>query len=307
MDEGDSALVLPVLSVVIASVNGYRYIAQCLRSLADQRGRERAEVIVVEASGDDTPQRIASEYPDAVVIGLPDQRPIPLLRAIGIRQARGDIVTTTGDHFVFDPDWCERIIEAHRSLPHAAIGGAVENGIRDRLMDRAAYVCEYGKFMLPFEARPEVDLPGPNVSYRRRVLEQACGDLLDQGLWERALHTRMAERGLQLWLMPSLVVYYTKTFEFWDFLAQRYYFGRSFAAMRVIAASGLTRLFYGTVALLLPSLYLWRYARCLLGRGRFLREFLIASPLLVIFACAWSVGEFLGYTLGDGGASLRVK
>ena len=137
---------------------------------------------------------------------------------------------TTGDHFVFDPDWYDRIIEAHRSFPDAAIGGAVENGSRDRLMDWTAYICEYGKFMLPFEPRPEVDLPGPNVSYRRHVLEQACGDLLDQGLWERALHTRMAERGFQLWLMPSLVVYYTKTFEFRDFLAQRYYFGRSFAA-----------------------------------------------------------------------------
>ena len=51
----------PALSIVIASVNGYRYIAQCLRSLADQHDRERAEVIVVEASENDTAARIAAQ------------------------------------------------------------------------------------------------------------------------------------------------------------------------------------------------------------------------------------------------------
>jgi glycosyltransferase involved in cell wall biosynthesis len=293
--------------VVIPSVNGYRYIAQCLRSLAGQRGSERAEVIVVEASGDDTAQCIAAEYPDVAVIALSNPAPIPALRAIGIRKARGDIIVTTGDHFVFDPGWYERIIEAHRATSHAAIGGAVENGQRDRLVDWAAYICEYGNFMLPFEARPEIDLPGPNVSYRRHLLLRVCGDLLDQGVWERALHTRMAQHGLSLWLMPSLVVYYAKFFEVWEFLAQRYYFGRSFAAMRASAAPHWTRLVYSIIALLLPPLYLWRYARYVVRKRRFVREFFSASPLLLIFACAWSVGEFLGYTLGDRGASLRVK
>src|SRR5260370_22942327 len=105
--------------------------------------------------------------------------------------------------------------------------------------------------MLPLEARCEIDLPGPNVSYRREVLERTCGDLLDLGVWENVLHTRLAERRLGLWLMPSLVVYHAKVFEFWDFLAQRYFFGRSFAAMRVAAASVRTRLFYSTIALFL--------------------------------------------------------
>jgi GT2 family glycosyltransferase len=36
----------PALSVVIAAVNGYRYIAQCLDSLATQR-HDHDEIIVV--------------------------------------------------------------------------------------------------------------------------------------------------------------------------------------------------------------------------------------------------------------------
>jgi glycosyltransferase involved in cell wall biosynthesis len=297
----------PVLSIVIASVNGYWYIARCLNSLARQRAPERAEIIVVEPLEGCTARRIGAEYPEVTVVSLSERRSVPALRAIGIRKAKADIVVTTQDYCVFDPGWYDRIIEAHGATSHAAIGGAVENGSRDRLVDWAAYICEYGKFMLPFEARFEIDLPGPNVSYRRHLLEQACGDLLDQGAWERALHIRMAERGLGLWLMPSLVVYCAKIFEFRDFLSQRYYFGRSFAAMRAAAAPGRMRLVYSTIALLLPPLYLWRYARYVVGKRRFARELLKASPLLVIFAWAWSVGQFIGYMMGDGGASLRVK
>ena len=307
MDERDVPSTRPVLSVVIASVNGYRCIAQCLHSLMGQRGAERAEIIVVEASEDDTARLIGAEYPGVNLIPVTDRRSVPALRAIGIRKAKGDIVVTTKDHCVFDPDWYDRIIEAHSTTSHAAIGGAIENGSRDRLVDWAAYICEYSKFMLPFEARPEVDLPGPNVSYRRDLLERVCGELLDQGAWENLLLARLADRNLTLWLTPSLVVYHAKTFEFWDFLAQRYYFGRSFAAMRFAAAPARTRLFYSIVAPFLPSLFLWRYARNVVGKRRFFREFLKASPLLVIYACAWSFGEFLGYTMGDGGASLRVK
>ena len=296
-----------MLSVVIASVNGYRYIAQCLHSLREQRGAERAEIIVVEASQDDAARLIGAEYPTVTVIPMPDRRPIPALRAIGIRKAKGDIVVTTKDHCVFDRGWYDRIIEAHAAGSHAAVGGAIENGSGNRLVDWAAYICEYSKFMLPFTARAEIDLPGPNVSYRRELLERACGDLLDRGVWENELHSRMADRNLGLWLTPSVVVYHAKSFKFRDFLVQRYYFGRSFAAMRVAAAPVRTRLFYSTIALLLPPLFLLRYVRHVAGKHRFLREFLRASPLLLIFACAWSVGEFLGYTAGDGEASLRVK
>jgi len=307
MDERDVPSARPVLSVVIASVNGYRHVAQCLHSLMCQRGAERAEIIVVDASEDDSARLIGVEYPGVTLVPVSDRQSIPALRAIGIRKAKGDIVVTTKDHCVFDPGWYDRIIEAHSTTSHAAIGGAIENGSRDRLVDWAVYFCEYSKFMLPFAAHLEIDLPGPNVSYRRDLLEQACGDLLDLGVWENLLHARMADRNLTLWLTPSLVVYHAKAFEFWDFLVQRYYFGRSFAATRIAAAPARTRLFYSIVAPFLPPLFLWRYARNVVGKRRFFREFLKVSPLLVIYACAWSFGEFLGYTRGDGGASLRVK
>lgn len=297
----------PALSVVIASVNGHRYIAQCLDSLSRQRSRDRAEVIVVEGSGDDTASRVARDYPWARLIPASPPRPIPQLRSAGIRQARADLVVTTEDHCVFDPDWYDRILEAHARHPDAAIGGAVENGSRERLVDWAAYICEYGGFMLPFPGGPQADLPGPNVSYKREILERTCGDLLDRGAWENVLHARLLASGAALRIEPSIVVHHAKNFGFWDFLAQRYYFGRSFAADRVAGAPAVRRAFYVVVSPLLPPLFLWRYARAFVGKGRFVKQLVQTLPLQAIFAVGWSVGEFLGYGFGDGGASLRVK
>lgn len=298
----------PALSVVIASVNGYGYIAQCLRSLAKQRDRGRDEVIVVEGSGDDTATRVAGEFPWVRLISCSTPKPIPELRSIGIREAKAPIVATTEDHCVFDEDWYGQILRAHESSPAPAIGGAVENGSRERLVDWAAYICEYGKFMLPFPAGSVTDLPGPNVSYKREVLETVCGDLLDElRAWENVLHGRLRSRGMDLRIDPGIVVYHAKVFGFWDFLTQRYYFGRSFAATRVATAPLGTRAFWVAISLLLPPLFLWRYARYFVGKRRFVREVVKTSPLLVLFAVAWSVGEFFGYAFGDGGASLRVK
>jgi len=305
--DGSNGLALPALSVVIASVNGYRYITQCLSALERQHLRQYAEVIVVENSGDDTARRISEEYPWAAVIPLSTPQPIPKLRSIGIRRARAQIVVTTEDHCVFDVHWYERILQAHQTHRHPAIGGAVENGSCQRLVDWAAYICEYGKFMLPFSPGPGTDLPGPNVSYKRVILEKVCGDLLTQGVWENVLHDRFGTQGLELWMDPSIVVHHAKRFGFWEFLTQRYYFGRSFAATRVARAPLTTRMFFTAISLLLPPLFLWRYAKFFIGKRRFIKELLVTSPLLVIFAVAWSVGEFCGYAWGDGGSSVRVK
>jgi len=112
---------------------------------------------------------------------------------------------------------------------------------------------------------------------------------------------------MELWMDPAIVVHHAKVFGFWEFLTQRYYFGRSFAATRVARAPLSTRVFFTVISLLLPPLFLWRYAKFFIGKRRFIKELLMTSPLLVIFAVAWSVGEFLGYAWGDGGSSLRVK
>lgn len=296
----------PRLSVVIASVNGYDYLADGLRSLEKQNGSDKAEVIVVEGSGDDTASRVTQEFPQVKVLVCSAPRTIPELRSLGIRCATADIVVTTEDHCVADEHWYAEILSAHES-GYAAIGGAVENGSCRRLVDWAAYLCEYGPFMLPLSPGPTSDLAGPNVSYKRHILEEMCGDLLDQGVWENVLHSRLLQRGMQLYLQPAILVFHQKTFGFLEFLGQRFHFGRSYAATRVADAPWPTRFFYVVVSPFLPPLLLFRYISRILQKRRHIRELVRSLPLLVVFAATWSMGEFLGYAFGDGGSSLRVK
>lgn len=296
----------PRLSVVIASVNGYHYVAECLRSLEKQDCDNCGEVIVVEGSGDDTARRISQEFPQVKVLVCSTPRSIPELRSVGIRQATAGIVVTTEDHCVADERWYSEIINAHES-EYAAIGGAVENASCHRIVDWAAYLCEYGPFMLPLSPGPTADLAGPNVSYKRQILEEICRDLLDQGVWENVLHDRLLEKGRQLYLQPSIVVFHQKTFGLFEFLGQRFHFGRSYAAARVAGATWPTRFFYVVVSPFLPPLLVFRYIRRILQKRRHIRELVRSFPLLVLFAATWSMGEFLGYAFGDGGSSLRVK
>jgi glycosyl transferase family 2 len=297
----------PALSVIVASVGDYPSLIQCLVSLDKQKGRELMEVIVVRRSDAEEARRITAECPGIRIIPWATPAPVPRLRSLGLRAARAAIVATTEDHFVYDEQWGTRILAAHRAHPHLAIGGAVENASRESLVDWAAYICEYGKFMLPFPAGPADDLPGPNLSYKRALLEQVCGDLLDRGVWENLLYERIRARGSTLYADPSIVAYHAKRFGFWEFLAQRYHFGRSFAATRVAGAAPTTRAFFVAIALLLPPLFLWRHAMALIPKRRALGPLLKTAPMLAVFAIAWSVGEFLGYACGDGGSSLRIR
>jgi len=126
MHEEDPASAPPALSVVIASVSGYGYIAQCLRSLPGSAG----------ANG---PKSLW---------------------------------------------WRHR-----ETTRHSASAPSIPT-FRDRALEPAA---EYGRFMLPLEPRPEIDLPGPNVAYRRHLLDRpavlcsirACGRGLFTPAWLR--------------------------------------------------------------------------------------------------------------------------
>ncbi len=296
----------PLTSIVVASVNGYRYISQCLQSLARQSAFARMEVIVAEGSDDDAGTRIQSEFPWARVWLAETPLTVPQLRARGIRMATAPVVATTEDHCVFPTDWAERIVNAHSVHPEAAIGGAVENG-STRLIDCAAYISEYGQFALPLDNGPTQNLAGPNVSYKREVLEQHCGDLLDTGMWENVLHDRLIERGEQLRLCSSIVVLHVKEFSVRDFLEQRYFFGRSYAATRMANAPLGRRLVYMFGSVLLPPLLLVRYWRTFSRKKRYMREYARSFGLLLLFACSWAFGECLGCGFGDGGASLRVR
>jgi len=294
------------LSVVVASVNGRDALARCLTALA--RSSESLEVIVV---ADDSAQAAAKqavgEGSRVTLVHLDGRRTIPELRSAGIRRARGAIVAVLGDHYEVDPRWASAVLASHRRHPRAAIGGAVENASGDRLVDRAAYLCEYHPFMPPFAEHASATLPGPNASYDRDVLERECRDLLERGAWDHVLHARLAARGVRSWMDPSIVASYTKRLTAAEFLTQRYRFGRAYGAASAATAPLGRRLLRAAAAPAIVVLQLWRTTGRAIADPRTRPWALPCWPLFALSAVAWSAGEAMGYAFGDGGASLDVR
>jgi glycosyltransferase involved in cell wall biosynthesis len=295
----------PQLSVIIASVNGAYYLDTCLAALSRQRGNIQAEIIVADCCGSITQELVARKYPHVQLLSFPQRLTIPELRAIGIAQSTGELVTITEDHCVPPDDWLERIIAAHR-VPFVAIGGAVENAATERLVDWAVFLCEYYRHVCPVPAGVTRDIPGPNVTYKREALAH-LKDLLAEGRWESFLHARLEERGFELYSDPSIVIYHRKFFGLGEFISQRYHYGRSFAGMRVEGAAMWRRAMLALSSPLLPPLLIGRIASHLFRRRRHRLIFVQAFPLLALFMLSWTIGELIGYVAGPGDSLIKVE
>jgi glycosyltransferase involved in cell wall biosynthesis len=295
----------PLVSVVIASVNGRPYIEECLDALLRQTGDVAYEVLVVDCCDDDTRDAIRG-FPDPVRLIEVDGRPsIPKLRAVGVQQARGRMIAILEDHCIVCTGWIEVIAGAYERGVRA-LGGAVENGSPRRIVDWAVFFCEYARFMLPVPIGEVDAITGNNSAYAREVFE-SLGPQLEKEEWEWFWHAAMRAHGVTFHCDPALLVSHKKEFGFGYFLAQRYHHSRSFTAMRMEAASPLRRLAYAAMTPLLPPLLMVRIARTVWPKHRKRREFVLAIPFIAIFLLSGAWGEAMGALVGPGNSLERVE
>lgn len=292
------------LSVAVPSVNGWGYLRRCLAALDAQRG-SRPEVVVADRVGSAVRDPLREEAPWAVLVEAPADTTIPELRARAFRACRGDVVGVVEDHVQVPADWSERMLAAHREGA-LVVGGSVENAARDRLVDRAAFLCEYSHCLDPGAAGPADGLPGNNVTYRRELLER-FRDVIGEGRWEDRLHDALRASGIDLTSRPDIRVAHEMHYTVGDYVAQRFLYSRAFAALRLRDASVPRRAAYGLAAAALPPVLLGRIVRRVWRSDRPRSLLLRSLPLLALFSVAWAAGEAVGALGGDGGALARVR
>lgn len=287
------------LSVVIASINGRSYLTDCLAALRQQSGSISAEVIVADCVGTAVTDFVAAEYPEVKLIPFSQFQTVATLRAAAMLVAQGEIIALTEDHCIPPSNWYESIWQAHLNYAGPAIGGAVDNGATDRILDWAVFFCEYGNFISPVPHGVTHDLPGPNVSYKRNVLSE-IEDFSKREYWETTVHNRLESRGYSLWSDSTIPMIHQKHFTLKGFLTERYHYSRTFAGKRIQSVDWTKRLFYLTFSPLLPPLLLIRASHRVLGRKQYWREFCLSFPYLILFMITWTVGEWVGYASGSG-------
>lgn len=296
----------PDLSVVVPSVNGPDTLLRVLDALDRQQGDVRLQILVPERCGAAVQNAVASRFPHALLMAVPAETGIPTMRRLAFGRATADSVAVIEDHVLVPPDWAARLVAA-RSAGHAVAGGSVLNGATDRLVDRAAFLCEYGHMLEPQEPGPADWITGNNVVYARDLLER-FSDVIAQDRWEDHLHRAISEAGIPLVACPEVEVahmmHYRSGFEY---AGQRYLYSRAYAGMRT-AANGLpAKLAYGLGAFVLPPVLLIRVLRSAWRRPDTRRDVVPSLPLLALFVTAWAAGEAVGALFGPGDALRRVR
>lgn len=217
--------------------------------------------------------------------------------AAALNAARGGVVALLQDWGAPAPDWVRRVIAAHRAMPHAAIGGAVEHEGSGSL-NWAVYFLDFGRFQLPLAEGPSAYLTDVNVSYKRTALEP-LRELWRNRYNEVTINWRLRDRGETLWQHPAMIVWQDRgRLRLRDLIAERLSWGRLFGGARA-HYTGSRRWIYALAAPLIPAVLVGRAARNVFrsgGRNRV--PFLKAQPQLWILATAWTAGEWLGYVTG---------
>jgi glycosyltransferase involved in cell wall biosynthesis len=297
------------VSIVIAAVNDWDSLEECLGCLSPQlANRPEAELLIMDRCHDGWTEKIAAMCPEARVFVYNEKLNIPYLRAMGIEKALGEWVVIIEDHCMVENDWLENIIRTTREAAACGvIGGAVTNGSCERLVDWAAFLCEYS-FSMPPLVRGEVDgVTGNNVCYRRSVLmDHVAPDFL-KNRWEFFWHKILRQEGVRFFCAPEILVRHKKRFPFWYFIQQRFYYSRSFAAMRAGDMTKLRHLIYAAASPLLVPLMLWRTFREVAHKRRHEREFLLSLPVLFFFLLSYAAGEAVGYLSGAGNSLEEVE
>jgi hypothetical protein len=293
----------PDLSVVIASVNGWSDLEGCLQALATQSGGLIIEVLIADRVGETVRTRLPGQYSHIRLLEFAPGTSIPALRSSAFREARAEIVGVIEDHVIVPPDWAQKMIAAHREGAQV-VGGTVDNAARERLVDWAAFLCEYSHCLAP-PAGPTSWLTGNNVTYRRHLLER-LRDAIGQERWEDHLHAAIRRAGVTLMSRPDIQVGHKKHYTVGEYLSQRYLYARAYAGMKAENVGQIQKFVYGLAALGLPPILFYRTVSRVLRARRHSQELLRSIPLLALFVTSWAVGEAVGYWRGPGNALGKV-
>jgi Glycosyl transferase family 2 len=295
----------PALSVVMATTGPWPQARVALDSVYDQACACDAEILVADGSRGGSPPE---SHPRVRWLHRPGATVFEL-RSLGLRAAEGEVVALTEDHCRVAPDWCAAVLRAHREHPRAAvIGGALENGAPDSLVDWASFLVSNGPFLPPLANGPADRVTGQaNASYKRWALAEYPPDALDEGDYRR----RLAAAGHTLVLDDRLRVAHVQSLGLAGTCAIHFHDGRCVVGTRRRWSSrwrlGLDLL----KGVLLPARVVVAtgrvVGRTIARRADLRRIAVLSAPCTLLVVGAHSVGELAGLVAGPGESPRRMR
>ncbi len=295
----------PLLSVVTTIIDGGDVLRRFLTALTNQEDAPRLEILVPFDGSIAATAELEREFPSARFLDLgtiKTERSIETAagqhelydrrRAAGLAAATGDIIAILEDRGAPRANWAHNLIKQHEQ-PYGVIGGGVECAPTN-LLNWAFYVCDFGRYGLPFQSGPAEWVTDINVSYKRKTLEDTR-ELWKDRFREPIVHWALLQKGETLYLSSDVVVEHLRPeVTLGELLPERFHWGRLFGHIRALHMSLPRRLACAAFGPFIPFLLLVRHGRTQSTKGN-LNRYLRAAPAAAILTFAWTTGEVWGY------------
>ena len=282
------------ISVVIPAYHGAATIAACLASVQRATEGHRAEIIVVDSSGDRCGEIVREQFPEVDLVLSPTHLSAGAARNRGVAMARGRLMFFVDQDCVVPHDWITAL-EKHFADP--AIGGAGGSlGILNPecLTGCGVYFLEFFRHF-PQDRPPQRNssfLLGCNSVYRAELLRD--GGFPDQTLGEDVLLShQMRQQGFKLVYDPIVEVLHRNREGREQFFLYNTKMGTASAADQLILKRPRSWFFlrfpilaFLTPAVILPVIFV-RLLRCS-KRRTYLPTFLRLLPLCLAGNLVWA-------------------
>lgn len=292
----------PHLSIVVSNMHPWPGLRPCLESLLPQVDALSAEIVIGDRTGLALP-------PDASMnrcvrcVHVPGGSAFEL-RAKATQSARGEIIAWTEDHCTPAPDWCQRLLEAHRRHPDApACAGAILNGSPDTLWDWANFLATFGTFLPPLDPG-SIDRvpPAANIAFKRSILPHGP---LETGWIELEL-SRIIWKSKGIAFDDAARVHHIQPRSAADHIRSHFHNGR--------ATTGLVRHLYSpfarfrrlALALLVPAFIVRSVLISVQGKKNVRGPLLRSLPLIASLALCHGAGEVCGLLFGPGNSPSQL-
>lgn len=294
------------LTVVVASIESSRSLRKSVESIQRSAKSLDAEIIVVDASRDDSAS-IAETLGGISVLKREPGTLAPELWASGIRVSRGQVVALTTGHCVVGEEWAPALISALDSGLQGAAGG-LELANETSVTDWAVFYLRYSEFMYESvsDRRPVPMIPADNAAYRGEEIRAYMANRKG-GFWEVDYHRAIQERAAgQLGLVRAAGARFDKSFPLRTIAEHRFAHGRHFGAWRV-AKGMVPKARAVATAPLVPFVLAARARKRVWPHAAHRLRFAKAAPTFLLLAGAWAAGEAIGALAGPGRRRLQAE
>ena len=222
------------LTVLIATYNRKKMLAECLRHLLEGAEELPDEVIVVVGGrdGSDEVVRHHSKTCPFVKLVEVENKSLGDSQNKGLAHCSGDIVATLDDDAFVFADWAMMVKRAHHEHPEAGcIGGRIVNFFPNNLVARLE-----SHIGLPYDRDKGFytrTVAGVSCTYKREVVRKVgrFDDSLPAGM-DSDYNWRVLKAGYKVWFDPRIRMYHMNRTTLRDFLKQQTWYGRGYYLVR---------------------------------------------------------------------------